>query len=1057
MSIEVAASTQLAAAMQLLRQYYSMTGRPDLIEIPEKQSQEDAKASDGTALPAEEAVTPTVPRAVVEDLMFLLMDNTEGAYFVKDLMTDQALLSKFSVAGSESVSYDGMEKYVQIFYEGSLGIGDDVKFYISKIPEVPAELADPDNIAGGEFSMRHMAVPVGPFTPPDSPPSDTAEETSVFNLNEEPTLVPDRFQQPSLVAFVFPNLRIGPSTRNTGAVSLFANAIPSVEMSRCVPHIKITLVSSQPYGTDQKSRQLSILRFLGMNTPANDGIGMLNAMPVNMTPPAFSADEAEKLKKADPTAPEDVSILATDISVAGMELFTSPQTMVNANINNEDGGFTGAAGGVLDPFLPLMTLEKLNIRIAGLGQALHANKTGSLSFILHDRSRMSDIAPLLAVDLFSQTHLVIEWGWNHPDGFNAAGNAYGSLLHSMKSVGSFNIVASNFTIGNDGQVRVDMRLASRGASEIKAFPVGTGALVPITPFKEMLNTYLAKKLEVENAKAEGKDAGSAPANNLAEVRSKVRLSMNNASSPSSVIDRETFLKFLEIVSPVKDAVIVPSELTDIIKELVGDPADDDDPGLLAISNKSLENELTAKTDLMIKTVDAFYPLSITRHLKESIDTTVGEDGNPPFVSLGKIIMTFVGAPLAGCARFDEVQVMFYRFNINAGAAGRLDSIANFLVNEQDFQDHMGKYSSASPTMSIQSFINFVNSKIISVPTDINYGLTALQNELTAAQQKSSEEAANPDETVKKDIQQEIKLLDNELEMRLKEIYADGPRISPEFHMPKLSMLLEAVPAFVAYDDKEDNAPTFQIDPSKVILRVHIFDKNASPHTDEMFLINCMNDSTIASLLKTSSDTSTAEAAEAEPGLPVSSGNSGTLDKAIEDSKIIALDTDGSYEAYTAAVSNTELKRIIKNTVPSLTYGQGFTALTNFNMRSTTGGSVGTAMLINAVTSAPSRAGGSKNATNSMEDITVIPANASMTMMGCPLVEYGQEFFLDLGTGTTADNMYRVSGVEHNISPGEFTTNVTLGFNGSGTMSVFRSILTSALAGLEKESAEAESE
>ena len=35
----------------------------------------------------------------------------------------------------------------------------------------------------------------------------------------------------------------------------------------------------------------------------------------------------------------------------------------------------------------------------------------------------------------------------------------------------------------------------------------------------------------------------------------------------------------------------------------------------------------------------------------------------------------------------------------------------------------------------------------------------------------------------------------------------------------------------------------------------------------------------------------------------------------------------------------------------------------------------------------------------MEDVKVIPAKLSVTIHGCPLIEYGQQFFVDLNTGT----------------------------------------------------------
>jgi hypothetical protein len=1055
-TLEVAATNRLSAAMYLLRQFYTMTGRPDLTETPSKGTKEDEqKAAPGEEEPTGEAITPTVPLSVVEDLSYLLLDNTEGAYFTRDLVSTDELVTKFSVSGDpKSPSYDGIENYVQIFYEPEVGPADvaSLPFYRNETgaatPPVQVEPPEgetpPPESAGGAQPLSIKAMVAKPAT-----------DGSVFNVNEDP-MVSDRYLQPTLSAFVFPNHRIGPSTRSAGATALFVNAIPSVEMSRCTPHIKVTFVAAVPYGIGQRTRQLSILRFLGMNSDDGtyDKINMRHGLPENMAPGPvdLSLNKAEKAEKAlkDAKGPGEggIATLSTSVSAAGMELFTSPQTMVNANINNEDDGFSGGSGTILDPFLPLMTLEKLSIRISGLGQALHANKTGSLSFILHDRSRMADIAPLLAVDLFSQTHLVIEWGWNHPDGNNPVDNAYGALLHAMKSVGAFNIVASNWTIGNDGQVRVDMSLASRGASEIKAFPIATGRLMPVTPFKNMLTSYLAKKLEIESAKTLGVGSEQVQKNNLAEIRSKINLSMNNASSPSTVIGRDKWAEFLTVLDPPKDATVDPAALTKLLEELVGDPVAGD-PGLTSISNDSLTAEVSSKTSAMLETLDPFFPGAINRHIAEALSDGATDN----YISLGKLFMTFVGTPLAGSSRFDEVQMMFYRFNTNAGAARNLDSIANFLVDKTDFQMTMETFSRDRPSMSIEGFANFINTNILSSPSDVNYGLTALKNEITEAQQKAAKANKSKDETVKSEIQQQVAQLNDQVESRLKEIYMDGPPCKPEFVVPKLSMMIESLPAFVP--GESDDAPSFQVDQSKVILRVHVFDQNASPHTDEMFLISCMNDSDMAVQMQTSSDTATAEAAKAEEGVTKPEGKSATKDKQKEEGTIVAPESKTGYEVYTSTIPNSEMKRIIKNTVPSLTYGQGFSALTNFSMRSTTGGSVQAAMMVNAIKDAPSKPGSSKGETSNMEDVTVIPANASMSLLGCPLFEYGQQFFVDLGTGTTADNMYRVIGVEHNLSSGEFTTNVNLGFNGSGTMSVFRSIIAAALPGLQAESAEPE--
>jgi hypothetical protein len=48
-------------------------------------------------------------------------------------------------------------------------------------------------------------------------------------------------------------------------------------------------------------------------------------------------------------------------------------------------------------------------------------------------------------------------------------------------------------------------------------------------------------------------------------------------------------------------------------------------------------------------------------------------------------------------------------------------------------------------------------------------------------------------------------------------------------------------------------------------------------------------------------------------------------------------------------------------------------------------------------------------------------------MGCPVLEYMQQFFVDMGTGTTVDNLYNVTGLTHTLAPGKFTTQIKFTF------------------------------
>ena len=66
------------------------------------------------------------------------------------------------------------------------------------------------------------------------------------------------------------------------------------------------------------------------------------------------------------------------------------------------------------------------------------------------------------------------------------------------------------------------------------------------------------------------------------------------------------------------------------------------------------------------------------------------------------------------------------------------------------------------------------------------------------------------------------------------------------------------------------------------------------------------------------------------------------------------------------------------------------------------------------------------------------------MLGCPIIRYAQHFFVDFGTGTSVDDVYYVKTVNHRITPGSFTTSVSLyNRNADGQFESFLATLNKA--------------
>ena len=61
--------------------------------------------------------TGVVDAQLIEDLLYMLLDTSEGAYFTKDLLQVSNLLEKFKVSEDQRDSYDGIQNFVQCVYE----------------------------------------------------------------------------------------------------------------------------------------------------------------------------------------------------------------------------------------------------------------------------------------------------------------------------------------------------------------------------------------------------------------------------------------------------------------------------------------------------------------------------------------------------------------------------------------------------------------------------------------------------------------------------------------------------------------------------------------------------------------------------------------------------------------------------------------------------------------------------------------------------------------------------------------------------------------------------
>jgi hypothetical protein len=604
-----------------------------------------------------------------------------------------------------------------------------------------------------------------------------------------------------------------------------------------------------------------------------------------------------------------------------------------------------------------------------------------------------------------------------------------------------------------------MKLAVRGGTLGTSCPIVAGKYVPLRIARSLLERYLATVTQ----SAANSNSGNTT---LVEVRNKLDLGTGNADGTANVVPRAFVSELLYYIRQGDTTYVV-----DLVQQLVGE---DGEGGLIADQTDTVGTEINNKIQALYKGagppelggidvwLSSIYLERMNHHSFPTIDEDDPRRDPMQYTSFGKIVMSFIGYPIASCMTFDEVQVMFYGFNAQAGLARRYN-ICHFPIRIANFQSKLLALAnsdhefSASPRT--QDIIDIL-STYVSNPMNAGFGLYDLYESYTSdveAQQDALGDEATPAdrESYQEWQQSRQQVLSDSEEQRLRALYReDGHGGSPEFTVPNVSFYFESVPALTQGEGDSTRVKT-----GGTVLRIHVFDKSATPHVNELFQLKMANDSEVASQYAEVSAAYT-EYQDAEftqdlisqtgAVIPMMVAPPSLFAASISEAKENAYTNELSdYRVYVNTIPAYAIKEKIKTTVPSITMGSMFNAIKNVSVSSTTSGQVQNERLVTAnIEREDSQV--DLAAASSVDDIFVIPATMNMTLFGMPLLNYGQEFYVDLGTGTTLDNMYAVTDLTHKIDGGGFETSFKCTFRGSGTTRNLRASLVSSLPVIQQE-------
>lgn len=815
---------------------------------------------------------------------------------------------------------------------------------------------------------------------------------------------------------------LSPIVRNAGRVELFMNYLPSIIASRLTPLLEVEF-------------------------SFNRGVpGLKEAAPKFWSPGLMKfllgSDQSAASDPNSPTAQmlalRETQNVATGKlqSIAGMEMFTSPQTLVNPDPMANANRYVD----VLDPFRPFMSIESFSVNVSPT-VGLYSYKKATLTFKLHDRSRLSEISDIIRPQVYqdagSAPTVWITYGWRHPP---EPGNPYADFINGNMLVReAYGIINSQFSFDAVGQVIITMQLWTKGVAELRTLKVTENAdsslnalktmqdiAVRIANYRQALGIGPSEGISKEIRGfmlIESAERGTFPDMSGEEIKAALAALKKSLNAPDPKLDKAAanslvaeLEKFYKADSKgnldfKKQIAQQASAATNNQFKAAMEGADPFLPFAAKDAKKSTELDSEAHPYTpMIEALNAYVGESEVKNL--SSPTTKVSAFRKKAVSFGKLVSVFTANTFKLIDNIDEMQLYFYQLNDQAGAAAGTN-IAEFPIDMATFLDQYSEHveRKGSDKVTLEDFLRLLIDAQLTDSRAIGYGF------------RSFFAPYDPDN------KHDAKLKTGSEQSYENALAGIGASRGP-FKMPSIEVFVETVYAAKETVDT-DLLHQFEvaeqltgINGGRVeqytrIMRMHIFDRANNPYK------------LAGTIMSGESGTSFVEVDNAFL-------KQHTADKKKDASEVWSQITKGIItpegkiadrsKALGANFTNQDIKSFVSQMVPTIVYGGNATAVANANLSSKQDPLLATTQMQGIAKKAgkPStlQPGG---AGSGGLPLRVIPASMTMTTLGCPLLSFAQIFFIDFNTGTTIDNLYGLTGITHTIMPGKFESNLTLTF------------------------------
>jgi hypothetical protein len=633
--------------------------------------------------------------------------------------------------------------------------------------------------------------------------------------------------------------------------------------------------------------------------------------------------------------------------------------------------------------------------------------------------------------------LQITYGWSHPDGSipygkapapsrlaDANSNRFADLINSMRVTELFQVVNSDFDFGEDGSVNINLKLATAGETSIQSVDITESEIAGAYKVLGELTEKIKKILNSFRTRM----------HKAGKINLPTTLQRATNASSASTLSKKQITELKKFIDGAKDKDL--TKIGKFTKELQR-KVNKVSSSKASAMGKMIKHLERTPDPYLRKDIGDYQGNKVAQVKKKDVDFAAAHDAKvdpdsknnggtiTKYVSLGKLLSYFVGQAMANTDQFEEIQMIFYAFNESASHLYDCN-IAQFPIKIEDLKKQLEERFSNTGKMSLKQFLQLLDGLFLRDQGAPGYGFGKIYGKREKDNPRKRKFESKLYKNKDPDEAPNLIAIQNAKEVILREAYGGMDKDAPgaDFKVPQITLRIEAVPMRTTMEGHAG---------SKAVLKIHVFDQKCNTMEGLKAVLDGFSSNgtckKISRPVKGKRSSRHGDIYNSQLAILAGDPINAITDVPVAKDVAQKLGLEEDYvqralkDMYVIDIATPRrMRTILSSLFPTFLYGTAHSGIISAKVATENNPALATAKMTGGTASKKSGGTGIDPGL----PMFVTPTSLQLETFGCPYFAFGQQYFVDLMTETSADNFYGVFEVTHNLEAGKFTTSVKMG-------------------------------